>query len=273
MRVTRERSKHFDQSLIVNPDNHGQVAWSQFNEHYHSLQTTHWSKINKGRNYPWYRRMVRLSMAWVMQKNDAIMDMRGKARWLWSMPIKRDPDIVFFGAEVGWEAALVQALYGDGGRVVLIDNDPAAHERFTKSPTELTVQAPRGFGSKELVVRRPLERIEYVRKDVFTYQDDAAFDVGIDWGLIEHFSEPRKLELMHTMQAFLRPGGLQVSAVPRNTRISRSFYWAFRDELNFGYRELMSKREFSQLLKRGGYEPGKILTSPSTCVACSTVAR
>ncbi len=272
MRLTKQRSKHFDEALIVKPDNHGQVAWSQFNHHYHALQTTHWSKINEGRRYPWYRRAVRTSMAWVMQKNDAIMDLKGKARWFWRMPIKRDPDVVFFGAEVGWEAAIIQALYGDGGRIVLIDNDEAAFERFNNAPTELRVRAPRGFGEKHLVIRRDPAKIEYVREDLFAWSQPASFDVGIDWGLIEHFSEARKLQLMSTMQKFLRSDGLQISAVPRNTRISRTFYWAFRDELNFGYRELMSKRELTSVLRQGGYAPVKTFVSPSTCVTCSRVA-
>lgn len=272
MRVTGERSKHFDEALIVHPDKRGQVAWSQFNQHYHVLQTTKPSRINEGRGYPWYRRLVRRSMLWVIQRSDAIIDMRGKARWFWKMPIKRDPDIVFFGAEVGWEASLLQALYGDGGRIVLIDSDPEAHARFQRAPTELHVRAPRGFGDRELTITRDLDRIEYVQRDIFDWEQPGAFDVGIDWGLIEHFSEARKLALMSKMQTFLRPDGLQISAVPRDTRMSRAFYWAFRDELNFGYRELMSRRELVGILERGGYQPELVMSSPSTCVACSRVA-
>jgi SAM-dependent methyltransferase len=271
MRVTEERSEHFDEALIVHPDKRGNVAWSQFNQHYHVLQTTKWSHINRGRSYPWYRRLVRLGMAWVIQRSDAILDLRGKARWFWKMPIPKDPDIVFFGAEVGWEASLLQALYGSGGRVVLIDNDPEAYQRFQDAPTELRVRAPRGFGSRELIIERDLDRIEYVREDLFDWRDDHAFDVGIDWGLIEHFTSPRKLALMETMQRFLRPDGVQISAVPRNTRMTRAYYWAFRDELNFGYRELMNPRELRELLEKGGYRAGKVMTSPSTCVACSRV--
>jgi len=271
MRLTSKRSKHLDESLIVNPDTQGQVAWSQFNHHYHALQTTPWSKINRGRDIPWYRRIVRLLMAFVISKNDAIMDLRGKATWFSRMPIPRDPNIVFFGAEVGWEAALLQALYGDGGRVVLIDNDAAAYERFLRAPQQLTIRAPRGFGAKHLTIARNPERIDYVRADLFDYDSAREFDVGIDWGLIEHFSDPRKLELMRTMQRFLRPDGVQISAVPRDSRTAQSFYWAFCDELNFGYRELLTRRELLALLERGGYTPIRTFSSPSTCVACSRV--
>ncbi len=273
MRPTRHRSRHFDEALVVDPDNRGQVAWSQFNQHYHALQTTPWSQINRAHRYPWHRRLVRLAMAWVIQKNDAITALRDKARWFWRMPIPQDPDIVFFGAEVGWEAALLQAMYGDGGRVVLIDSDEQAYERFRAAPVERRVRAPRGFGTKDIIVRRNLDRIEYVREDLFDWREDGAFDVGIDWGLVEHFSEPRKLDLMRAMQRFLRDDGIQISAVPRNTAATRAFYWAFRDELNFGYRELMSPRELTELLERGGYEPGAMLTSPSTCVAWSRITR
>lgn len=269
MWVTRQLSTHHREDAVVEPDNRGAVAWALFNRHYSRLQTTRWSEINHGRAYPWHLRWVRLVMAWAIQRNDAILDLRSKARIIARMPIPRDPDIVYFGAEAGWEAALVQALFGDGGRVVLIDNDEAAYQRFLGAPRELGVRAPRGFGTGELIVRRDPQRFEYIRQDFFSWQQDRSFDVGIDWGLIEHFPAARKLALMRAMQAFLRDDGVQISAVPRNTPGTRLFYWAFRDELNFGYRELMSPREHRAVLTRGGYEVLRTFAHPSTCIACA----
>jgi hypothetical protein len=271
MHVTKPLSRHFDPALVRSGDTRGEVAWSQFNEHYHRLQTAPLSELNRGRAYPWYQRAARLTMAWVTRKNDRLVDLAGKARWLWKMPVPRDPDIVFFGAEVGWEAALLQALFGDGGRVTLIDVDDEAYARFQSAPLERVVRAPRGFGARELVVRRRVDDVEYLREDLFALDGAADFDVGVDWGLLEHFEETRKLALMRAMQGFLRDGGLQISAVPRDSWVVRAFYWAFRDELNFGYRELLAPAELEALLARGGYESLMTLSSSTTVATCSRV--
>ena len=103
----------------------------------------------------------------VVQQRDAILDFAGKARVFSKLDIPRDPDIVFFGAEVGWEASIIRALFGDGGKLVLIDNDPAAYERFLAAPREVRIPAPRGFENGELVIRRDVDAIEYVREDFF----------------------------------------------------------------------------------------------------------
>lgn len=269
MHVTRPLSRHFDDALIVAPERRGQVAWSQFNHHYERLIVTPWRRINDGTAHGPLRRALRLVMAWFIQRTDGIVDLRRKARALAALPIPRDPDIVFFGAEVGWEAHLVQALFGDRGRVVLVDSDPAAHERFQRAPTERRVRAPRGWPQRELVVRRDPARVEYVQQDFFDWSEPGAFDLGIDWGLLEHYPGDAKLAVMQRFAASLRPGGLQLSAVPRNALPIRAFYRTFADELNFGYRELLTLRELTAELARGGFQPVRALATPSTCIALS----
>lgn len=270
MRVTGPHSDDFDAARVVDSDHKGQVAWDQFNPSYERLQTVPWREINQGRSYRLPYRAIRALMLWFIHRTDGILDLAGKAKILSRFNIPRDPNIVFFGAEVGWEAALVQSLFGDGGRVVLIDSDPTAYARFRNAPLERTIKAPRGWPTKRLVLRRTPDTIEYVQGDFFEFEEREAFDVGIDWGLLEHFSDPRKIEVMAAFQRCLRPSGVQITAVPRNTMAVRSFYWAFRDELNFGYRELMNMDEFAGQLERGGYVVQQRVSTPTTCLAlCS----
>lgn len=254
MFVTRSRSARFDPDQVVDPDRRGAVAWGQFNESFAGLQTLDWRRVNEGTRYRLPYRALRRLVAFVTQKRDAILDLERKARALARFPVPRDPDVVFFGAEAGWEALLVQALFGAKGRVVLIDSEEAAYRRFLEAPGETRIRAPRGFPEKELAIRRDRARIEYLRADLFDVQRPGEFDVGIDWGLVEHYEDARKLELMRAMQGFLRPGGLEITSVPRDRLAVRVFYYAFQDELNFGYRELLTMPEFRALLERGGYE-------------------
>jgi hypothetical protein len=268
MRTTGPPSRHFDPARVEAPERRGEVAWSLFNEHYHRLQTLPWSRINEGAALPFHRRAARLLMAWFIQRTGAVLDLRRKAAVLARFPIPRDPDVIFFGAEVGWEAALVRALFGDGGRLVLVDCDPAAYRRFLEAPAALEVRGP---GGRRLVLSR--ERAEYVRADFFEHDEPAAFDVGLDWGLLEHFPGERKTPVLARFRDFLRDGGVQISAVPRDAFGTRAFYRAFGDELNFGYRELLEMDELEAALVRGGFEVLARAETPTTCVALSRPVR
>lgn len=273
MRLTEPLSRHFDEALVVEPERRGGVAWGQFNEHYHRLQLEPWSRINRDTDHPWHRRVRRLVMAWFVQRTGALLDLKRKARIISRFPLPRDPDIVFFGAEVGWEAVLVQALFGAGGRVVLVDCDPMAFRRYQEAPPELEVRAPPGFPTRTLTLRRDPARIEYVQADFFDWCEPDAFDVGIDWGLLEHYPGPHKRAVMARFQRCLRAGGQQITAVPRDSLPTRSFYRTFSDELNFGYRELASMDEFAVMLEDGGFEVIERVATSTTCVALARASR
>ena len=169
------------------------------------------------------------------------------------MKIPANPDIVFFGAEAGWEGAMIQSLFGSGGKLVLIDKDPMAYGRFLKAPTTARARAPRGWKDPWLVMHRDPGRIEYLQQDFFDVERPSEFDVGIDWGLIEHYQDSGKRAVLQRFKNFLRPGSLQISSCPRDCMTVRLFYRAFSDELNWGYRELMSLKELSAHLTDAGY--------------------
>lgn len=252
MKLTLPLSADFDSSSIDAPERTGAVDWTGFNANFDRLVGQRWQDVNQGVRCSLPRRVLRLVLAFMQQKRDAISDLSGKARILSALDIPRDPDIVYFGAEAGWEAALIQALFGNGGRVVLIDQDPRAYQRFLDAPTSARVPAPKGWKEPWLAVERDPGRVEYLREDFFGCETETKFDVGIDWGLIEHFDDDGKLALVRRIRQFLRPGGLQICSCPRDRPTVRLFYRAFADELNFGYRELMTLKELVAHLERAG---------------------
>ncbi len=228
------------------------MDWTRFNGNFDRLLSTDWRRVNDGTSYRLSRRLLRLVIAYAQHKRHAILDFESKIRIFSRLPIPLNPNIVFFGAEVGWEAALIQALFGSEGKVFLIDNDPAAYQRFLNAPQTVRIRAPRGSKNRWLVVQRNNTGVEYRRENFFDVTNDAEFDVGIDWGLIEHYPDSGKRDVLDVFKKFLKPGGLHISSCPRNRLVVRLFYRAFSDELNLGYRELMSLSELSAHLEGAG---------------------
>jgi SAM-dependent methyltransferase len=265
MRVVGPPSKDFDPRAVIAPERFGGVAWGAFNAAYGRLQATPWHRVNAGRAYGVGKRLSRLAVAWVIAQNDAFLDLRTKATALARLPVPRDPDIVYYGAEVGWEAYLLRALFGDGGRLVLVDADPEAHARYEAAETERRIPWRGGT----LTIRRDAARTEYVVRDFFDWREASAFDVGLDWGLLEHFDAEGKARVVRRFAEGLRPGGVQISAVPRDGWVMRVFYTAFADELNFGYRELLDLPELVAIVTRGGLTPIATTETGSTCIVAA----
>ena len=252
MRLTFPPSRHFDPGNVKDAEQTGDVDWSSFNSSFEDLLAKSWRDVNAATDCTLGRRLLRVWMAFQQQRRNAILDFEGKLRVFSKLRIPSNPDIVHFGAEVGWEAAILQALFGDRGRVLLIDSDPKAYERFLRAPESVRVRMPLRSKRRWIDINRNLARIEYVRGDFYRVQSLRAFDVGIDWGLIEHYDDAGKQSLISLFRSFLRPGGVQICACPRDRLAVRLFYRAFADELNFGYRELMSLKELCAHVERGG---------------------
>ncbi|MDE2710151.1 MAG: hypothetical protein OXI65_00120 [Acidobacteriota bacterium] len=263
MWLTRPLACGFDPDRVKDPERSGAVDWALFNTNFERFLNTHWWRVNEGHRGPAWLRALRLGIACAQQRRDAIHDFAGKATALFRLPVPTDPNIVFFGAEAGWEAAILQALFGAGGEVVLIDEDPAAYDRFLHAPRSVRVRAPRGSGRRELLVKRDPDRWRYLRANFFDVAPEPRFDVGIDWGLIEHFPDPGKRKLIAHFRKFLKPGGLQISSCPRDRLAVRLFYRAFADELNTGYRELMTLRELAERIEAAGGVVENRLTLPA----------
>ena len=263
MRVTRPLARGFDPDRIHDPERSGAMDWARFNANFERFLNTPWREINRGFEGSRWLRLLRLALAFAQQQRGAIHDFEGKARSLARLRIPRNPSIVFFGAEAGWEAAILQALFGAGGEVVLIDQDPAAYERYLHAPTSTRVRAPKGRKGRWLPVERNLERWRYLQENFFDTAPEGRFDVGIDWGLIEHFDDQGKRNLVAHFRKFLKPGGIQISSSPRDRLVVRLFYRAFADELNVGYRELMTLPELAAHIEAAGGITEHRLTLPA----------
>ena len=263
MRVTLPLARGFDPGQVKDPERSGAVDWALFNANFEKFLNTPWREINRGYRGPVWIRVLRLLLAQAQQRRDAIHDFVGKAAALARLSVPPNPSIVFFGAEAGWEAAILQALFGAGGEVVLIDEDPAAYDRYRNSPKSVRVRAPRGSGRRSIVLERRAQGWRYLRKNFFDVAPAGRFDVGIDWGLIEHFDDLGKAKLIAHFRKFLKPGGLQVCSCPRDRLAVRLFYRAFADELNVGYRELMTLRELAERIEGAGGVIESRLTLPA----------
>ncbi|MDE3262321.1 MAG: class I SAM-dependent methyltransferase [Acidobacteriota bacterium] len=263
MWVTRPLARGFDPDRIKDPERSGEVDWALFNANFERFLNTPWWRVNRGYRGPPWLRLLRLGIACAQRQRDAIHDFAGKTAALARLRVPPDPSIVFFGAEAGWEAAILQAIFGAGGEVVLIDEDPAAHDRFLHAPVSVRVRAPRRSGRPELLVKRDLDRWRYLRQNFFDVTPEPRFDVGIDWGLIEHFPDPGKANLIAHFRKFLKPGGLQISSSPRDRLAVRLFYRAFANELNTGYRELMTLPELTECIEEAGGVIEHRLTLPA----------
>ena len=263
MRVTLPLARGFHPAQVRDPERTGAVDWARFNANFEKFLNTPWREINRGYQGPVWIRVLRLLLAHAQQRRDAIHDFAGKARALARLPVPQSPSIVFFGAEAGWEAAILQALYGAGGEVVLIDEDPAAYERFLNASRKVRVRAPRGWDGRWMDVERDLDGWSYLRKNFFDVAPPGRFDVGLDWGLIEHFDDAGKAKLIAHFRRFLKPGGIQICSCPRDRLAVRLFYRAFADELNVGYRELMTLRELAERIESAGGIIESRLTLPA----------
>ena len=252
MRLALPPSRDFDPRAVKHAEQTGDVDWTRFNSSFERLLGTSWREVNQDTDCGFSRRLLRLFLAFRQQRRNAILDFEGKLRVFSRLSLPANPDIVHFGAEVGWEAAILQALFGDRGKVLLIDSDPMAYQRFLNAPASVRVRMPWRSKRRWIDINRNPERIEYVREDFYQVKAPGAFDVGIDWGLIEHYDDPGKQSLISLFRSFLRPGGLQICACPRDRLAVRLFYRAFADELNFGYRELMTLDELSDHVERNG---------------------
>lgn len=87
---------------------------------------------------------------------------------------------------------------------------------------------------------------EYLRADIFQLQLQVNYDVVCSFGVIEHF--PEKKEILDIHKRFLVPGGYVLVIVPFDSPLTRAFY-EINFELNQGYRELLTEKEFLATLQ------------------------
>jgi len=141
------------------------------------------------------------------------------------------PAVLELGAATGFLTRWLLSNYGGHG--VLVDRSEASFKAYCALNDDLK-------GS-----------ITYLREDIFEFEFVRPFDVVCSFGLIEHFRD--KHDVMEVHKKFLAPNGLILVLVPMDTPLSRTFL-EIHPELNLGYRELMSEKEFKGVLMSNGLD-------------------
>lgn len=150
----------------------------------------------------------------------------------------KNSSILELGAATGLLSRwLIQKFKGTG---VLVDSSQSAFRAFKS-------------------VGGNVERsITYLIEDIFNLNLIKKFDVVCSFGLIEHFREKRVILDIH--KKFAKPGGFIIILIPFDTPSTRAFF-ELNPQLNLGYRELLTRKELSNSLKKEGLEIKNIQVS------------
>lgn len=137
------------------------------------------------------------------------------------------PDILEIGAASGFLTRSILSLYDGTG--MLVDKNEESKKQFEKLVDPIT------------------SKITYKIEDLFKLDIEKRFDIVCSFGLIEHF--PEKLKIMDVHKKFIHEVGRLLIIVPLDTPLSRA-YFEVNPDLNLGYRELVTKKEFVDILKQ-----------------------
>jgi len=140
-----------------------------------------------------------------------------------------NPNILELGAGIGFLSRFL--LNYIGGNSLLVDNCDGAYKRFLDIGTSLN------------------RNLKYHQEDIFNLKLEQKYDIICSFGLIEHFSDKRKILDAH--KKYLTDKGYILLLVPLDTILSR-VYWIIHPEKNFGYRELLTTDEVKQIVKENG---------------------
>jgi SAM-dependent methyltransferase len=101
-------------------------------------------------------------------------------------------------------------------------------------------------------------KIDFIQSDVFELDIKETFDIVCSFGLIEHFED--KTRIMDVHKKYMESDGWGIIIVPLDSPLSRCFF-EVHPELNLGYRELLTEREFRNILTDNNLDIHKIVNS------------
>lgn len=140
------------------------------------------------------------------------------------IPIAK-PRVLELGAATGFLTRWLISQYGGSG--VLVDRSENAYHAFLSMKDSFC------------------KTVTYINEDIFRVEPEGTFDLVCSFGLIEHFKE--KTPVIDIHKKFAAPNGYILILVPLDTLLTRIFF-EVRVELNFGYRELLTQKEFKAVL-------------------------
>jgi SAM-dependent methyltransferase len=184
---------------------------------------------------------------------DGVWDPRGKRALFQGLDVQK-PRILFLGAAEGYEAMQMQAMY-PGGEIVMVDYDNFCKtDRFGLFPESYPFLGTNPATGQPKVWYKNQMNIEYVVEDIRKLPYGKEFDIVLSVGLLEHFPDEYKHEVMEWHRKFLKPGGYVIMTTPRHQLKSRLFYMIMADVMNHTYRELMDIRQMGLYVYEGGFD-------------------
>ena len=184
---------------------------------------------------------------------DAIWDPRGKRALFGGLELRR-PEVLFLGAADGYEAMQLLAMY-PGGHAVLVDYDDYCRtDRFGRFPESYPFLGADPSTGAPRVWHRDEMNIDFEVADIRRLSYGREFDVVLSVGLLEHFPDRYKPEVLAMHRRFLKPGGLAILTTPRLQPASKMFYTLFADVMNFAYRELMDVTHLGLYAFENGFQ-------------------
>lgn len=190
---------------------------------------------------------------YVHRVQDGIWDPRGKRALFEGLDVQK-PRILFLGAAEGYEAMQLSAMY-PGGEVVMVDYDAFCRDaRFAEFPESYPFLGKNPSTGGEKVYFKDDFNISYVVDDIRNLPYGAEFDIVLSVGLLEHFPDSMKAEVVEWHRKFLKPGGYIVMTTPRAQLRSKLYYEIMADVMNHTYRELMTLEQMGLYLYENGLD-------------------
>lgn len=190
---------------------------------------------------------------YVHRIQDGIWDPRGKRALFEGLDLHR-PRILFLGAAEGYEAMQLSAMYPDG-EIVMVDYDPYCKTtRFGEFPESYPFLGANLSTGGDKVYYKSDFRIHYEIADIRKLSFGQEFDIVLSVGLLEHFPDHLKDEVIEWHRKFLKPNGYIIMTTPRSQLRSKIYYEIMSDVMNHTYRELMTIEQMGLYLYDNGLD-------------------
>ncbi|SEA84850.1 Methyltransferase domain-containing protein [Thalassobacillus cyri] len=170
---------------------------------------------------------------------DGIWDPRGKRALFEGLDLKK-PRILFLGAAEGYEAMQLAAMY-PGAEIVMVDYDEYCKTtRFTEFPESYPFLGHNPSTGAPKIYYKEDFSVDYTVEDIRNLDFGKEFDIVLSVGMLEHFPDEFKGEVVDWHRKFLKPDGYVVMTTPRSQLRSKLYYQVMADVMNHTYRELMT---------------------------------
>lgn len=184
---------------------------------------------------------------------DGIWDPRGKRALFEGLDVQK-PKILFLGAAEGYEAMQLAAMY-PGAEVTMVDYDEFCKTtRFDEFPESYPFLGHNPNTGQAKVYYKDDMKIDYVVEDIRNLTYNQQFDIVLSVGLLEHFPDDYKPEVVDWHRKYLKPSGYAIFTTPRNQFKSRMYYRIMADVMNHTYRELMTLEQMGLYIYENGFD-------------------